>query len=205
MKRCDLITRQLSAIARQEKAKRDAAIVEAYQRCRTIHDTRKVFDFTHSREVIRTAIANAGIYDKCKRNNHLIEQAKTRKLKPKSNHDKVSKRYRSELEMQKDVSSLLEAQGIKHQAEVSLNGCQMRADFVGSNWAIETKKACSSQCIMVGMAQCLTYRKHLGKRHVCILIPDDIEPGQFYVSECMSYGIPIIKFSDLIWWVRSVE
>jgi len=164
-----------------------------------------VFEFTYSREVVRTAIANAGIYDKCKRNNHLIERAKTRKVKPASIRYQVSKRYRSELEMQRDVSNLLAAQGIKHQSEVKLNGCSMRADFVGSNWAIETKKQCHSQGIMVGMAQCLTYRKHLGKRHVCILLPDDIDPAQFYVSECMSYGIPIIKFSDLIWWVRSVE
>jgi hypothetical protein len=107
--------------------------------------------------------------------------------------------------MQKHISKLLDVYGITHEAEVKLNGCGMRADFVGSNWAIETKKECTSQGLMVAMAQCLTYRRHLGKKYACILIPDDLEPGQFYVSECMSYGIPIIKLNDLIWWVRIVE
>jgi peroxiredoxin family protein len=205
MSRQHPVTKLLAKKTREEKAYRDAKIVEAYLACGTIHSTVMAFNHIYSREVVRTAIANAGIYDKCKRNNHLIEKAKSRKIKPLSNHDKVSKIYRSELEMQKHASSLLETEGINHEAEVKLNGCSMRADFVGSNWAIETKKECTSQGIMVGMAQCLTYRKHLGKRYVCILLPDDLEPGQFYVSECMSYGIPIIKLKDLIWWVRTVE
>lgn len=205
MKPCDLKTRQLAELARQEKSKRDAVIVEAYLRHGTIHETRKALDFTHSRDVIRTAIAKAGIYDKCKRDQRLIARAKARVVKPHSNHDKVSKEYRSELEMQKHASQLLSDSAIKHEAEVKVDGCGMRADFTGYNWAIETKKECTSQGLMVGMAQCLVYRKHLNKRHVCILLPDDLEPASFYVSECLSYGIPIIKMSQLIWWVNTVQ
>ena len=205
MRRPNPVAQLIAKKTREEKAHRDAKIVESYLACGTIHSTVIAFDYVYSREVIRTAIANAGIYDKCKRNNQLIEKAKARKVQPNSNHNSMSKRYRSELEMQKDVSKLLDANGIKHEAEVKLPSCSMRADFVGSNWAIETKKECTSQGILIGLVQCLTYQKHLKKRHACILLPDDLDPAQFYVSECMSYGIPIIKFSDLIWWVRSVE
>jgi hypothetical protein len=59
--------------------------------------------------------------------------------------------------------------------------------------------------MLTAMAQCLVYRKHLNKRFVCILLPDDIEPASFYVSECLSYGIPIIKMSQLVWWVNTVQ
>jgi hypothetical protein len=205
IKPCDLKTHQAAQIAREERAKRDAQIVEAYKRCGTIHETRRVFDFTYSREVIRKAISKAGIYDKCQRDQRLIARAKAKTIKPSSNHEKVSKEYRSELEMQKQASRLLSENGIKHKSEVKVGGCGMRADFTGHNWAIETKKQCTSQGIMVGMAQCLVYRKHLNKRHVCILLPDDLEPASFYVSECLSYGIPIIKMSQLVWWVNAVQ
>jgi hypothetical protein len=205
MKACDLKTRQLAEKYRAERDKRDAAIVEAYQRHGTIHATRQAFDFTHSRDVIRKAIAKAGIYDKCQRDQRLIARAKAKTMKPSSNHDKVSKEYRSELEMQKQVSRILLENGIMHQSEVKVDGCGMRADFTGYNWAIETKKECTSQGLMVGMAQCLVYRRHLNKRFTCILLPDDLEPAAFYVSECLSYGIPVIKMSQLIWWVNTVQ
>jgi hypothetical protein len=205
MRPSDLKSHQLAVIARAEKAKLDAAIVEAYLRHGTIHETRRVFDFTYSREVIRKAISKAGVYDKCKRDQRLIAKAKIRTIKPASNHDKVSKKYRSELEMQGHVSQMFQDNGINYEAEVKVNGCGMRADFTGSNWAIETKKECTSQGIMVGMAQCLVYRRHLNKRFTCILLPDDLEPGAFYVSECLSYGIPVIKMSQLIWWVNTVQ
>lgn len=205
MKPCDLKTRQLAEFARAEKAKRDATIVEAYNRLGTIHATRQAFDFTHSRDVIRKAITKAGIYDKCQRDQRLIARAKAKTIKPNSNHEKVSKEYRSELEMQKQVSRTLSENGIKHQAEVKVDGCGMRADFTGKNWAIETKKECTSQGLMVGMAQCLVYRRHLNKRFTCILLPDDLEPASFYVSECLSYGVPIIKMSQLVWWVNTVQ
>ena len=205
MKPCDLKTRELSAIARAEKAKRDAVIVETYLRCGTIHGTRQALDFTHSREVVRKAISKAGIYDKCQRDQRLIARAKAKTIKPSSNHERVSKEYRSELEMQKYVSHLLSENGITFESEKQVNGCGMRADFVGSNWAIETKKECTSQGIMVGMAQCMVYRRHLNKRFTCILLPDDLEPAAFYVSECLSYGIPVIKMSQLVWWVNTVQ
>jgi hypothetical protein len=205
MKACDLKTRQLAEKYRAERDKRDAAIVEAYMRHGTIHATRQAFDFTHSRDVIRKAIAKAGIYDKCQRDQRLIAKAKAKTIKPSSNHDKVSKEYRSELEMQKQVSRILSENGINHQSEVKVDGCGMRADFTGYNWAIETKKECTSQGLMIGMAQCLVYRRHLNKRFTCILLPDDLEPAAFYVSECLSYGVPIIKMSQLVWWVNTVQ
>ena len=205
MKACDLKTRQLAEKYRAERDKRDAAIVEAYMRHGTIHATRQAFDFTHSRDVIRKAISKAGIYDKCQRDQRLIAKAKAKTIKPSSNHDKVSKEYRSELEMQKQVSRILSENGIKHRSEVKVDGCGMRADFTGYNWAIETKKECTSQGLMIGMAQCLVYRRHLNKRFTCILLPDDLEPASFYVSECLSYGIPIIKMSQLVWWINTVQ
>jgi hypothetical protein len=209
MSPCDQLTRQLSELAKQQKAKRDAAIVEAYQRCGTIHDTRKVFDFTHSREVIRKAISKAGVYDKCKRDQLLIAKFKTRPKKRKWADRAYSKSHGSELEMQAQAVKMLKDACIAYpryiEREIQVPGCQMRADLVGYNWAIETKKECSSQGMLTAMAQCLIYRKHLNKRYVCILLPDDIEPAQFYVSECLSFGIPVIKMSQLVWWVNNVQ
>jgi hypothetical protein len=205
MSTCDSHSRQRAELDRLEKAKRDAVIVEAYLRCGTIHSTRQALGFTQSREVVRKAISKAGVYDKCKRDQRLIARAKAKIIKPSSNHEKITKEYRSELEMQKYVSQLLLENGITFESEKQVNGCGMRADFTGSNWAIETKKECTSQGMMVGMAQCLVYRRHLNKRFTCILLPDDLEPAAFYVSECLSHGIPVINMSQLIWWVNTVQ
>ena len=209
MKPCDLKTRELSAIARAEKAKRDAAIVEAYNRCGTIHATRAAFDFVHSREVVRKAISKAGVYDKGKRDQVLIAKFKATPQKAKWEDRSYSRTHGSELQMQTEAEQMLKDSGVQHQRhiqrEVQVPGCQMRADLAGYNWAIETKKECSSQGMLTAMAQCLVYRKHLNKRHVCIMLPDDIEPAAFYVSECLSYGIPVIKMSQLVWWVNSVQ
>ena len=205
MKPCDLITRQLSAIARDEKAKRDAVIVDAYLRCGTIHDTRKAFNFTHSREVIRRAISKAGIYDKCKRDQVIIRRMQSRNLTSKANVYQKSREFRTEMQMQYQIAEQLKANGIGFEREVQIEGCQMRADFVGSNWAIETKKECTSQGMLTAMAQCQVYRKHLSKPFVCTMLPDDIDPGSFYVSELLSHGIPTIKMSQLIWWVNTVQ
>jgi hypothetical protein len=209
MKPCDLKTRQLAEVARAEKAKRDAAIVEAYERCGTIHGTRQAFDFTHSREVVRRAISKAGVYDKCKRDRLLIAKFKASPKKAKWEDRSHSRSHGSELQMQLEAEKMLKDANVMHPRhilrEAQVPGCQMRADLVGYNWAIETKKECSSQGMLTAMAQCLVYRKHLNKRFVCILLPDDIEPASFYVSECLSYGIPIIKMSQLVWWVNTVQ
>ena len=209
MKPCDLKTRQLAAIARAEKAKRDAAIVEAYLRHGTIHATRQAFDFTHSREVVRKAISKAGVYDKCKRDQLLIAKFKASPQKAKWEDRSHSRSHGSELQMQTEAEQMLKESGVNHprhiQREVQVPGCQMRADLAGFNWAIETKKECTSQGMLTAMAQCLVYRKHLNKRHVCIMLPDDIEPAAFYVTECLSYGIPVIKMSQLVWWVNTVQ
>lgn len=209
MKPCDLKTRQLAELARFEKAKRDAVIVETYLRCGTIHSTRKALDFTHSREVVRRAISKAGVYDKCKRDQVLIAKFKATPKKVKWADRSYSKTHGSELEMQTQAEQMLKDACVAYprhiQREVQVPGCQMRADLVGFNWAIETKKECSSQGMLTAMAQCLVYRKHLAKRYVCILLPDDLEPASFYVSECLSHGIPVIKMSQLIWWVNTVQ
>ena len=190
---------------RRQKTLRDAEIVKTFNFTQSIHETRKALGFIYSREVIRKAISRAGLYDRCKRENMIIDRAKQRVTKPKTTHQQISKQYRTELEMQKHVHLLLCDNSVAHESEVKVEGCGMRADFVGSNWAIETKIQCTSQGLLVGMAQCLVYRKHFKKRHTCILIPDDLEPGSFYASECLSHGIPIIKISQLIWWIRTIE
>jgi hypothetical protein len=209
MKPCDMKTRQLAELARFEKAKRDAIIVETYLRCGTIHSTRKALDFTHSREVVRRAISKAGVYDKCKRDQVLIAKFRATPKKVKWADRSYSKTHGSELEMQTLAEKMLKDACVAYprhiQRELQVPGCQMRADLVGFNWAIETKKECSSQGMLMAMAQCLVYRKHLSKRHVCILLPDDLEPAAFYVSECLSYGIPVIKMSQLVWWVNTVQ
>jgi hypothetical protein len=209
MKPCDLKTRQLSAIARAEKAKRDAAIVEAYNRLGTIHATRAEFNFTHSREVVRKAISKAGVYDKGKRDQMLIAKFKGNPRKSTWDDRMYSKSHGSELQMQVESEQMLKDASIGYlrhfQREVQVPGCQMRADLAGYNWAIETKKECSSQGMLTAMAQCLVYRKHLNKQFVCIMLPDDIEPAAFYVSECLSHGIPVIKMSQLVWWVNTVQ
>jgi hypothetical protein len=209
MKPCDLKTRELLAIARAEKAKRDASIVEAFKRCGTIHATRAAFDFAHSREVVRKAISKAGVYDKGKRDQVLIAKFKTNPRKSTWSDRMYSRSHGSELQMQTEAEQMLKDFCVQHQRhiqrEVQVPGCQMRADLAGYNWAIETKKECSSQGMLTAMAQCLVYRKHLNKRHVCIMLPDDIEPAAFYVTECLSYGIPVIKMSQLVWWVNTVQ
>ena len=201
----DLHSRHLAELARIEKAKRDAAIVEAYLRCGTIHDARKELGLVYSREVIRKAISKAGVYDKCKRDQVVMKRMESRKLTCKTSIYQRSKEFKTEMKMQYKIADQLRSLGITFEREVQVEGCQMRADFVGRNWAIETKKECTSQGMLTAMAQCLVYRKHLNKRYVCTLLPDDIDPGSFYVSELLSYGIPVIKMSQLIWWVNTVQ
>ena len=209
MKPSDLKTHQLAEINRAKITKRNAEIVEAYLRCGTIHATRAVFNFEHSQGVVRKAISKAGVYNKCKRENALIAKFKANPKKVKWLDRTYSKTHGSELEMQTQAVQMLKDACVSYprhiEREVQVPGCQMRADLIGYNWAIETKKECTSQGMMVGMAQCLVYRKHLSRRHVCILLPDDLEPADFYVSECLSYGIPVIKMSQLVWWVNTVQ
>ena len=201
----DTQTKQRAKLARLEKVKRDASIVEAYLRCGTIHDTRKAIDFAHSREVVRKAITKAGVYDKCKRDQVVMKRMESRQTTSYKSIYQESREYKTEIRMQYEIADQFKNAFIHFEREVRIEGCQMRADFVGTNWAIETKKDCKSQSMLTAMAQCLVYRKHLNKRFVCTLLPDDIDPGSFYVSELLSYGIPVIKMSQLIWWVNTVQ
>ncbi len=109
------------------------------------------------------------------------------------------------MQMQIQIEENLKTHGIEFEREVQIEGCQMRADFVGRNWAIETKKSCTSQNMLTAMAQCQVYRQHIGKPFVCTMLPDDIDPGLFYVALLLQFGIPIIKMSQLVQWVKSVE
>ncbi len=122
-------------------------------------------------------------YDKCKRDNALIAKFKASPQKLKWADRTYSKTHGSELQMQTEAEQMLKDSAIQYQShiqrELQVPGCQMRADLAGYNWAIETKKECSSQGMLTAMAQCQVYRKHLNKRYVCILLPDDIEPARF--------------------------
>lgn len=206
---CDFKTAQVAAIARAEKAKRDVLIVDSYKLHGTITGTCKSFNYAYSRDTVRKALSKAGVYDKTVREKKLIARFRPSPHKSKWDDRTYSKTYGSELEMQTQAEQMLKDACIQYPRyvlrEVQVPGCQMRADLAGYNWAIETKKECSSQGMLTAMAQCLVYRRHLNKRHVCILLPDDLEPADFYVSECLSYGIPVIKMSQLVWWVNTVQ
>jgi hypothetical protein len=206
---CDFKTAQVAAIARAEKAKRDLLIVDSYKLNGTITGTCKSFNYAYSRDTVRKALTKAGVYEKTAREKKLIARFRTSPLKSKWDDRTYSKSHGSELQMQTEAEQMLKDSAVQHQRhiqrEVQVPGCQMRADLAGYNWAIETKKECSSQGMLTAMAQCLVYRKHLNKRYVCIMLPDDIEPADFYVSECLSYGIPVIKMSQLIWWINTVQ
>lgn len=209
MRQQELKAREIIEAARAEKAKRDASILATYLIEKSIHGTRKALDFVYSRAVVRKVISKAGVYDKCKRERLLINKTKQRPSKSTWEDRSYSRTHGSELKMQLQADKMLKDEGVAYprhiQREVQVPGCQMRADLSGYNWAIEAKRECTSQGILTAMAQCLVYRKHLQKKYVCILLPDDIDPAAFYVSECLSHGIPIIKMSQLVWWVNTVQ
>jgi hypothetical protein len=189
---------------RQARSERDAAIVEQFKQTKSIMKTCRAFNSVYSREIVRKAITKAGLYSKCKRDAEAIERAYKTTSKRCYADRSQSKTHRVELKMQNEIENNLMAFGINFKRELLVPGCQMRADFCGDNWAIETKVKCDSQTIMVGMAQCMVYRKHLNKKNVCLIIPDDIEPRDFYKKECESNGVAVLKLSNLIWWINSL-
>jgi hypothetical protein len=189
---------------RQARSERDAAIVEQFKQTKSIMKTCRAFNSVYSRDIVRKAITKAGLYSKCKRDAEAIERAYKTTSKRCYADRSQSKTHRVELKMQNEIENNLMAFGINFKRELLVPGCQMRADFCGDNWAIETKVKCDSQTIMVGMAQCMVYRKHLNKKNVCLIIPDDIEPRDFYKKECESNGVAVLKLSNLIWWINSI-
>jgi len=190
---------------RQAQEARDAAIVEQFKQTNSIFKTRKALGFMCSREVVRRAITRAGLYSKCKRETELMLRAEKRKDSILRCHTQTcSRTHNIELDMQVELERNLTAFGINFKREMLVPGCQMRADFCGDNWAIETKVSGDSQSMMIAMAQCMVYRKHLNKPHVSVVIPDDVIPRDFYKRECESNGVSVLKLSNLIWWVNSL-
>jgi hypothetical protein len=189
---------------RQARSERDAAIVEQFKQTKSIMKTCRAFNSVYSREIVRKAITKAGLYSRCKRDAEAIARADKTTSKRCYADRCQSKTHRVELKMQNEIENNFMAFGINFKRELIVPGCQMRADFCGDNWAIETKVKCDSQTIMVGMAQCMVYRKHLNKQKVCLVIPDDIEPRDFYKRECESNGVAVVKLSNLIWWINSL-
>jgi hypothetical protein len=189
---------------RQARNQRDAGIVEQFKQTKSIMKTCRAFNSVYSREIVRRAITKAGLYSRCKRDAEAIKRAEKRINRRCYADRHKSKTHRVELKMQGEMEKNFMAFGINFKREMLVPGCQMRADFCGDNWAIETKVNCDSQSMMVGMAQCMVYRKHLNKQNVCLIIPDDIDPRDFYKSECEANGVAVVKLSNLIWWINSL-
>lgn len=191
---------------KQLRAERNAAIVEKFKQTKSIVKTREALGFVYSRDIVRKAITKAGVYSKCKRENEAIRRAESRKDSIMRCHtQRYSMTHNIELDMQVELEATLTAFMVNFQREVLVPGCQMRADFCGDNWAAETKVNCDSQSMMIGLAQCMVYRKHLNKPHVCIVLPDDTTPRDFYKNECESNGVAVLKLSNLIWWINSLK
>jgi hypothetical protein len=190
----------------QLKAERDAAIVEGFKQTKSIYLTRKLLGFAYSREIVRKAITKAGIYDKCKRESALIKQAFMRRRSSQRYDDRTkSKTHPVEVKLQLELAEALTENSVWFEREKQVPGCQMRADLIGNTWAVETKVYCCSQSLMVAMAQAFIYRRHLQKPRVCVVIPDDIEPAEFYRAELLAHDVPILKASQFIGWVKTVE
>jgi hypothetical protein len=191
---------------RQARSERDAAIVEGFKQTKSIYLTRKLLGFAYSREIVRKAITKAGIYDKCKRESALIKQAFMRRRSSQRYDDRTkSKTHPVEVKLQLELAEALNENSVWFEREKQVPGCQMRADLIGNTWAVETKVYCCSQSLMVAMAQALIYRRHLQKDCVCVVIPDDIEPAEFYRAELLAHDVPILKASQFIDWVKNVE
>lgn len=193
------------AEVRRLKAERDAAIVEGFKQTKSIYLTRKLLGFAYSREIVRLAISKAGIYDKGKRELALAKSA-VRKANRKGYLSRcLSVTHPVEVKLQLELAEALTANSLWFEREKQVPGCQMRADLIGKNWAVETKVNCCAQSLMTAMAQAFIYRRHLQKPKVCVVIPDDIEPAEFYRAELLAYDVPILKASQFIDWVKTVE
>ena len=158
-----------------------------------------------TRDVVRKAITKAGVYDKCKRELALVKKAKRRKNSQGYFDRCKSHTHPVEVKLQLELAKALTSNSVWFEREKQVPGCQMRADLIGKTWAVETKVNCGSQSLMVAMSQALIYRRHLQKPKVCVVIPDDIEPAEFYRAELLAHDVPILKASQFIDWVKTVE
>jgi len=187
------------------KAKRDQEIVDIFKQTQSIAETRKRLNNAYTREVVRLAISKAGIYNKESRYNRLSEIAKNRVYKKRYNIRVYSRKFKLEFQLQEAIRSLLSANNIYHNSEHQIPGSQMRADFTGNNWVIETKVNTDSQSMLVGISQCLIYSNKLNKSIKALVIPDDIEPTVFFKNEYTNNNIKIVKFSKLLKWLKEIN
>ena len=187
------------------KAERNAKIAEAFKQTNSIHKTRALFNFVYSRDVVRKAISQAGLYNKCIRENMVIQKSKNHVKKGKYDDRTKSKKYKIELELQLEIRKKLFDNLIDFYAEAQIPGTQMRADFIGTNWLIETKIHMDSQSLLTAITQCEIYSRELNKEFKALVIPDDISPTVFFKKEYNKRGIRIIKFKDLIKWINQIK
>lgn len=191
------------------KSERDARIVECFKQTQSIRKTQRMLDNLWSREVIRRCITKAGLWNRGKREYEQAERAKTRRCKPSKytayslQRKIISREYPIETQLVSHASNLLKQSNIEHKTEVQVNGCQMRADIAGRNWAAEAKVSSESQSVLIAMAQAMVYRRHLGLMHVCVLLPDDCHLRPFYESECRYNGVEVVYLKDFVEWVKS--
>ena len=190
---------------RQLRADRDAAIAEGFKQTKSIYLTRKLLGFAYSRDIVRGAITRAGLYDKSKRETALVKKANRRQNRKGYLSRCLSITHPVEVKLQLELAKALTANSVWFEREKRVPGCQMRADLIGKLWAVETKVNCCSQSLITGMAQALIYRRHLQKPRVCVVIPDDIEPAEFYRAELLAHDVLILKASQFIDWVKTVE
>ena len=187
------------------KDQRDYEIFKVFEQTRSIAITRKRFNNAYSRDVIRLAIMKNGIWHTTARYYEQVKNAKNRVPKKKYINRAYSKQFQLEIELQMAIKKLFRKNKIYYKAEVQIPGSQMRADFKGKNWVIETKVNTTSQSMLTGISQCLIYANKLKKQHKILVLPDDIEATEFFKIEYINNNIKIICFSDLLNWVKEIN
>jgi hypothetical protein len=187
------------------KAQRDQEIVDIFKQTQSIAETRKRLNNAYTRDVIRLAIFKAGIYDKNVRLKMDVEKAKNRISKKKYMDRAHSRDFKIELELQNAITAELNKYNLYFNAEYQIPGSQMRADFIGTNWLIETKVHTDSQAMLLAISQCMIYSEKLKLKHKALVIPDDIDTTDFFVKEYKNYNIKIVKFSELYKWLKEIN
>jgi hypothetical protein len=194
-----------TAALKKLKDQRDQEIVDIFKQTQSIAETRKILNNAYTRDVVRLAIFKAGIYDKNTRLKITSEKAKNKVYKKDYNTRFYSREFKLEVELQKSIENLLTKHQIFYKSEHQIPGSQMRADFTGNNWIIETKVNTDSQSMLTGISQCLIYSKKLNKSNKALVIPDDIEATNFFKTEYQYRHIKIIRYSKLIKWLKEIN
>lgn len=188
------------------RAQRDTDIVSVFKNTQSIYETRKHFNFQYSRDIVRLAITKAGVYDKTTRLNLEIARSKNKVVKRKYIDRCCSKQFKLEIQFQNAIKAKLNKFQVYYNTEVQIPNSQMRADFIGKNWLIETKVHVDSQSMLTAIAQCIIYSDKLNLKHKALVIPNDIDPTDFFISEYKNFDIEIVKFLDLnLWLVKALN